>query len=577
MAKKSRNNRRKTMDISLLDGDSKQIANTLVGIIADVDEYSWVYNTKYDGKQESVTYWYVCSQRVNLEKQPRKHQDLLKQRDTPSMNRFNCEGYIRINVNQTTNIAKIEVNHNYLHPPTSENSVSEEIKMFIQENIDLLPCEIYAKLINKGLDLSIKQKQIHFWWTKFNQNRYIHHENSFQSALIWMKEQNYYIILNLTEPVQAIAFTTGIYEHLKKNNIHIHECDIDATYNTNNLKFELYVIHAKVDGVGFPLAYLFLENNGNCGNGTRTDIINMFCKQMKLQGLNPEFLLTDKDFAQITASQRIWILSSSEIWKLAVNEMYMYCEQHSLPFLWAYMWKEWYCAERWVLWMRAGCENKISVLKTTMIVESHWKVLKRDFLYKFFRPQLDLVVFIITKKMLKHQERRFNQLAIGREKPERRKIFKSEWKRLAKHNVSNDFRYITDPDKWICGCLYYLTSHFFICKHLIQQKGEILPKFFDHIKRNNQYPFLENADNRSNSTPNTLLQLVPCVQDECTIHEELTEDDSDAFFDELISITKPATDLLEEHKFSQNIKWGKGVEKNFNSIRKMVQEVETYR
>ncbi|CAB4484808.1 unnamed protein product [Rhizophagus irregularis] len=31
------------IDISLLDGDSKQIANTLVGIIADVDEYSWVY------------------------------------------------------------------------------------------------------------------------------------------------------------------------------------------------------------------------------------------------------------------------------------------------------------------------------------------------------------------------------------------------------------------------------------------------------------------------------------------------------------------------------------------------------
>ncbi|CAB5180518.1 unnamed protein product [Rhizophagus irregularis] len=188
-----------------------------------------------------------------------------------------------------------------------------------------------------------------------------------------------------------------------------------------------------------------------------------------------------------------------------------------------------------------------------MIVESHWKVLKWDFLYKFFHPRLDLVVFIITKKMLKHQERRFNQLAIGREKAEWRKIFKSEWKRLAKHNVSNDL----DPDKWICGCLYYLTSHFFICKHLIQQKGEILPKFFDHIKRNNQYPFLENADNRSNSTPNTLLQLVPCIQNECTIHEELTKNDSDAFFDELISIIKAATDLLEEHKLSQNIKWEK--------------------
>ena len=55
-----------------------------------------------------------------------------------------------------------------------------------------------------------------------------------------------------------------------------------------------------------------------------------------------------------------------------------------------------------------------------------------------------------------------------------------------------------------------------------------------------------------------------------------TKDDSDAFFNELISITKAATDLLEEHKHIQNIKWGKSVEKNFNSIRNMVQEVETY-
>ena len=158
----------------------------------------------------------------------------------------------------------------------------------------------------------------------------------------------------------------------------------------------------------------------------------MFFKQMKLQGLNPEFLLMDKYFSQIMVSQRIWpntkiqlcrwhikqsvearlasnklsqrntyvsltahhkfsfikntfvppspilkgtifcpkelrkeiwkmmdkhlhlhlliltnnqSLSSSEIWELAVNEIYMYCEQHSLPFLWTYMWKEWYCSE----------------------------------------------------------------------------------------------------------------------------------------------------------------------------------------------------------------------------------------
>ncbi|PKY42642.1 hypothetical protein RhiirA4_316122 [Rhizophagus irregularis] len=43
--------------------------------------------------------------------------------------------------------------------------------------------------------------------------------------------------------------------------------------NTNNLKFELYVVHAEVDGMGVPLAYLFIENNGNCSNSIQTEVI----------------------------------------------------------------------------------------------------------------------------------------------------------------------------------------------------------------------------------------------------------------------------------------------------------------
>ena len=70
--------------------------------------------------------------------------------------------------------------------------------------------------------------------------------------------------------------------------------------NTNNLKFELYVVHAEIDGMGFPLSYLFLENNGSCGNGIRTGVIIDFFLQLKTLGLEPEFFLTDKDFSQIS-------------------------------------------------------------------------------------------------------------------------------------------------------------------------------------------------------------------------------------------------------------------------------------
>ena len=76
--------------------------------------------------------------------------------------------------------------------------------------------------------------------------------------------------------------------------------------NTNNLKFELYVIQAEIDGMGFPMAYLFLENNGNCGNGVRTEVIIDFLAQLKIRELEPDFLITDKDFAQISASCFVW-------------------------------------------------------------------------------------------------------------------------------------------------------------------------------------------------------------------------------------------------------------------------------
>ena len=65
-------------------------------------------------------------------------------------------------------------------------------------------------------------------------------------------------------------------------------------------------MHAEIDGMGFPLAYLFLENNGNCGNGIRTGILIDFFIQLKNCGLEPEFFLTDKDFAQISAACFVW-------------------------------------------------------------------------------------------------------------------------------------------------------------------------------------------------------------------------------------------------------------------------------
>jgi hypothetical protein len=176
-----------------------------------------------------TTYWYFCSQRDDLAAKSRKHQDISKHRDAKAMERFRCNGVIKVSVDKLNNMASLSVKHEFLHKRPINVDVSQDIKDFIKKHIDLLPREIYAQLVSKGLDPSIRQKQIHFWWSKLGQNRYKRNDDAFKSTIEWLKEKNYNIILEETIPVHAIAFTTGLYEKLNQVNVKIRECGIDAT------------------------------------------------------------------------------------------------------------------------------------------------------------------------------------------------------------------------------------------------------------------------------------------------------------------------------------------------------------
>ena len=286
--------------------------------------------------------------------------------------------------------------------------------------------------------------------------------------------------------------------------------------NTNDQKYELYALIVEVDGTGFPLAYLFLETNGESGANNKTNVITIFLKSLRDKILlNPVFFLTDKDFAQISAAQSTWpgikiqlckwhiqiaietklkdyrvmsrtnydghqanrkfsfidkqfiptvsankktkirfypeeyrpfvwnlmnqhlhlhplipnssgqFLNSDQIHEQAVQEMYSYCEENSLVWVWSYMWNEWYRDGRWELWARSVF-SEISILKTTMFIEGHWRMIRRDFLYKYFRPRLDLVTYTLLKKIIPLQEQKFQQILCKRESPDWKKQFKAE-------------------------------------------------------------------------------------------------------------------------------------------------------
>lgn len=408
---------------------------------------------------------------------------------------------------------------------------------------------------------------------------------------------------------------------------------------------------------------MFLENNGNCNGLIRTDVIATFLTEIRLRkNIEPEFFLTDKDFAQISAAQRAWpstkiqlcrwhmqraietklkdskkaqqitynslvahekfsfiettfaptietrsekicpkelrkkvweiihkhlhqhplipnltgeYLTSTQIREQAVKEIYDFCKQNSLIRLWVYLWKEWYNDGRWELWARSAHKN-ISILKTTMFIEGHWKAMKRDFLYKFFRPRLDLVTYIILLKMIPLQRRKFQQILSGRESPDWKKEFKAEWKRLSKHNTDLVNTYATNIQNWVCGCPYFLTNRFMICKHLIQLKGAVNAEFFCKVQRNHSYPFIqEDAEIPCRRSFTIRTTAIPEVE-----NTDLTEEvwnDFAIIYDRLINVTERALGFLKEHREAKNSKWIKGVERNFLLVENMVREIETYR
>ena len=71
------------------------------------------------------------------------------------MSQFLCKGCIKVTIHKE--YANVEIKH-LLHSTKLNVSISSEIKHFILENIDLLPREIYKRLVERELSTNICQK-----------------------------------------------------------------------------------------------------------------------------------------------------------------------------------------------------------------------------------------------------------------------------------------------------------------------------------------------------------------------------------------------------------------------------------
>ncbi|KAF0706324.1 hypothetical protein AaE_014173 [Aphanomyces astaci] len=165
----------------------------------------------------------------------------------------------------------------------------------------------------------------------------------------------------------------------------------------------------------------------------------------------------------------------------AVVEMFTYCRLKELPFVWMYLYTNWYNPQAWCLCARSS-STTLSEFRTSMLVESHFSILKFRFLKvvnwsAFFHikiqiPQehyihedsvgnispsaglFDVLAHNNSTRVVCREVFNFNKFASGT--PEAKLGTKFQ------PNL-----YDTCILQWICTCPAYQYNEHFLCKHLV--------------------------------------------------------------------------------------------------------------
>jgi hypothetical protein len=181
-----------------------------------------------------------------------------------------------------------------------------------------------------------------------------------------------------------------------------------------------------------------------------------------------------------------------------VREMYMFCRARNLREVWAYLWNSWYRKDMWILWARSSDPGRISCLRTTMITENHWKLLKHSDLHFFLHPRLNQTTFIIITQTVPRNIDKAHRLQhdyrTGHPGPQTtfQEVMKKEWKLLQGRNMSAR-DYHNDVKKWTCACGQQALQAQHLCKHLVHAAGNPPPEFFTEIHRRRVQPLYRHS------------------------------------------------------------------------------------
>ncbi|CAG8806568.1 41866_t:CDS:2, partial [Gigaspora margarita] len=338
-------------------------------------------------------------------------------------------------INTENKLATIKINHQLLYPQPENIATTNEIKKYITNNLDYIASKLYKNYMRSVLTK---------WFLCLRNHR-------IDNIKIFLSDKNF----------AQISSAQAVWE-----NVNIQLCKWHVNRAIKQKLLSSKIQHGQVQEI---CNYQIKKTNSKvfCVQFYRNIILELVEKHLRQHMLLPT---NDKEF----------INDPQQIRKFAIKEIFEFCHTNNLfDNLWA-----------------ISSNPKIFPLLTAMIVESYWRILKRDYLYKFNRPQLDLVCFILINQMISGQIQHYNLLINGRKLLPLYKDIKSEWKKAASKQVTNKDKYLVDHNHWICSCCSFLKSRFYICKHLVAPIG-----MMDNINTiSNSEVIVNEIDNETNSS-----------------------------------------------------------------------------
>ena len=182
-----------------------------------------------------------------------------------------------------------------------------------------------------------------------------------------------------------------------------------------------------------------------------------------------------------------------QIHRDAVLETYYHCKANSLREVWAYLWTNWYAPGKWELWARSSYEEAIPRKRTTMVVESLWRIFKRMVLYHYNCPRVNLATYALVTQGVAPYRMRFNAV-VSNPRDGRAQLLRGEqipikraWTALRKRPIKGE--YDTDVKLWLCSCGAQKYHSYLLCKHLVQKLPVPKEDWWATVVRRHTAPF----------------------------------------------------------------------------------------